>query len=162
LLRFVLQRVSCAEVVINELSCGKMLQGIVIFLGVGRGFNENERSALQPVLEKCADKVLGLRIFSDSQGKMNLSVKDVAGGLYIVSQFTLFADCKKGSRPGFSAAASPDFARGIYEDFLKILKMRSPADLQIYSGEFAADMKVSLLNDGPVTLILEVDLGGIR
>lgn len=157
-----MQRVSSAEVIIEGRSRGKMLQGIVIFLGVGQGFADNEKSTLHPVLEKCADKILGMRIFGDEHGKMNLSVKDVAGGLYIISQFTLFADCKNGFRPGFSAAAKPDFAREIYEDFLSILKIKSSDSLAIYSGEFAADMKVSLLNDGPVTLILEADVGGVR
>lgn len=130
---------------------------------------EKSAESLKPLLEKLADKLFGLRVFSDSAGKMNLSLASLplAGGapngLYVVSQFTLFADCSKGFRPGFSRAAPAPFAQAVYAQFVKICSAMAPEGTALRTGQFGADMQVSLVNDGPVTLILEATLkGGLR
>jgi D-tyrosyl-tRNA(Tyr) deacylase len=149
-----------------------MPKGLVVLLGVRADWNERDGETrhfvpsrdkdILPLLEKLADKLVGLRIFSDADGKMNLSVRDVHGGVYLISQFTLFADCRKGFRPGFSAAAKPPFAKEVYEHFVELVKARL-AHLPVFTGEFAADMRVRLVNDGPVTICLEADISsGIR
>lgn len=165
ILRSVVQRVSSAEVTIGGQSCGTLAQGLVLLFGVGVAeaslldiFNapiETAFAHIRPVLERLVEKTLALRIFSDSEGKMNLSVVDIQGGIYVVSQFTLFADCKKGNRPSFILAAKPAWAQPIYEEFLALFKKKAP-NLRICNGQFGADMKVSLCNDGPVTLTLEM------
>lgn len=157
-MRALLQRVSHASVKVDEEVVGEIEQGILVFLGVQQGDTEK-------VADKLFDKIVNYRIFSDAEGKMNLSVKDINGGLLIVSQFTLAADTKKGLRPGFSLAAKPDRAQALYNyclDRARLLSVSSDAELlntgvgyTVEAGIFGADMKVSLINDGPVTFILE-------
>ena len=168
LIRIVIQRTSSAEVIIHSHSQGKIDKGLFILFGVGfkkeinnlmkeEIYHQDENSLIKNIqfkLEKLADKILALRIFSDSEDKMNLSVRDVEGGLYVVSQFTLFANCSKGNRPNFTEALKPSLANKIYEKFVFILKEKS-LHLTVLTGKFGEDMKVFLCNDGPVTLILE-------
>ncbi|MCS7198292.1 MAG: D-aminoacyl-tRNA deacylase [Candidatus Bipolaricaulota bacterium] len=144
-MRLVLQRVREASVEIDGKTVGRIGPGLLIFLGVGKGDSEHDTIFL-------ADRVLGLRIFEDAAGKMNLSVKDVQGEILVVSQFTLYGDTQKGRRPSFDAAAPPDQARVLYELFLQELRR---SGLKVESGIFGARMKVFLINDGPVTFILE-------
>lgn len=165
-LRCVVQRASWAEVVVEGDSCGKMGPGLVIFFGIAADrdyppFDQKEDVVVQSAIEKLANKLLGLRIFCDEDGKMNLSVRDVGGSLYVVSQFTLFAECKKGFRPGFSAAARPQLAEPVYQQFVSALRDLG-GGVAVYCGVFGGDMKVSLLNDGPVTVIIDADARGIR
>jgi D-tyrosyl-tRNA(Tyr) deacylase len=148
-----------------------MGKGFVVLFGVRANWNERDGEVRRFVpsrdkdivqqLEKLADKLVGLRIFSDAQGKMNLSVRDVNGGIYVVSQFTLFADCRKGFRPGFSAAAKPPFAKDVYEYFVELVRFRL-GELPVFTGEFAADMQLRLVNDGPVTICVDADSNGIQ
>lgn len=154
--RAVIQRVSHAEVLISGQSQGRIDQGLVILFAVGMQTELSYFSLekFKPTLEKMADKILNLRIFQDDQDKMNLSVKDVSGGIYLISQFTLFADCKKGNRPSFIQSAKPDVAKLLYDLFLDILKTKSE-NLTVFQGIFGADMKVQLCNDGPVTILMD-------
>ena len=144
-MRAVVQRVSEASVCINGETVGKIGKGFMILLGVTEGDTPELCAYLA---EKCA----GLRVFSDENDKMNLSLKDVAGEVLVISQFTLYGDCRKGKRPSFIAAAKPETAIPLYERFIAKLQNR---DLHVETGRFGADMKVSLVNDGPVTLILD-------
>ncbi len=144
-MRIVLQRVTKASVEIAGEIVGQIGPGLLIFLGIAKGDSEREVVFL-------ADRVLGLRIFEDQSGKMNLSVKDINGELLTVSQFTLYGSTLKGRRPSFDAAAPPEQARVLYELFLQELRR---SGLKIASGIFGARMNVSLVNDGPVTFILE-------
>ena len=144
-MKALLQRVSEAKVTVDSKIIGEIGQGWLLLLGVGRGDSEAE-------ISKLSEKILGLRLFSDVDGKFNLSVQDVGGQILVVSQFTLFADCSRGRRPGFSNAASPDVAKDLYERFVTELRK---AGITVATGEFGADMKVSLVNDGPVTIMLD-------
>lgn len=144
-MRGLIQRVKSANVVVDKELVGAIDQGILLLLGVERGDDH-------VAMTKMLNKVLSYRIFSDTAGKMNLSLADVAGGLLVVSQFTLAADTKKGLRPGFSNAAEPSLAQELYQQFLVDAKSRHGC---VESGIFAADMQVSLVNDGPVTFLLE-------
>lgn len=141
----VIQRVSEAKVVVAGQTVGEIGQGLLVLLGVEKA-DETETA------DKLLHKVSGYRIFSDEQDKMNLSLQDIEGELLIVSQFTLAADTKKGMRPSFSSAATPDHAKNMYEYFVEQAKMKG---LTVATGQFAADMKVHLVNDGPVTFRLE-------
>jgi D-tyrosyl-tRNA(Tyr) deacylase len=125
---------------------GEIGLGLVLLVG----FTEGDEV---PALEWMAEKILGLRVFGDEEGKMNLSLEDVAGDLLVVSQFTLYGDTRKGRRPSFIKAARPELATARYERFLKILRERAPGKVE--SGEFGAMMDVALVNAGPVTLVLE-------
>ena len=130
---------------VNSKIIGEIGTGWLILLGVGKADSEAE-------IPKLSEKILGLRLFSDADGKFNLSVQDVGGQILVVSQFTLFADCSRGRRPGFSNAAPPDVAKDLYERFVDELRKSS---ITVATGEFGADMKVSLVNDGPVTIMLD-------
>lgn len=144
-MRVVVQRVINASVEVDGQICGSIKKGLLVFIGVGDGDSEND-------CKRLADKIINLRIFSDENDNINLSLKDVNGELLIVSQFTLYADCKKGNRPNFTQAAKPDIANALYEFFVDYCKNLVPV---VETGIFGADMKVKLLNDGPFTIVLE-------
>ena len=144
-MKIVVQRTTGASVIINQKTFGKINQGLVALVGF-------EQTDTKAVVDKMVDKMIGLRIFSDENDKMNLSLKDIGGEILSISQFTLYADCKKGRRPSFINAAKPDYATTLYDYFNeKISSYHIPLAL----GQFGADMKVSLVNDGPVTIILD-------
>ena len=145
-MRIVLQRVKSASVSIEGTVVGEIEQGFLLLVGVGPDDTRDDASYL-------ARKIAGMRIFSDENGKMNLSIDQVGGKILSVSQFTLFADTKKGNRPSFTGAASPEAANKLYEEFNEIL--RTEYGLIVETGEFAADMQVSLVNDGPVTILVD-------
>jgi D-tyrosyl-tRNA(Tyr) deacylase len=145
--RVVLQRVSRAEVRVGGGVTGKIGAGFVILAG----FAPNDTDA---TLDWMAEKILGLRLFSDTHGKMNLDLDEAGGALLIVSQFTLYGDAYKGRRPSFTEAASPGVALPLYQRFISLLKERS-GGIRIETGEFGAMMDVELVNEGPVTLILD-------
>lgn len=147
-MKFVIQRVKNASVEINSKIYSEIEKGFLVFVGI----SDNDTCE---IADKMIQKMIGLRIFEDENEKINLSLKDVDGDLLIVSQFTLYADCKKGNRPSFINAGKPDFANSLYEYILD--KTQTLYGKQIYSGEFGADMKVSLVNDGPFTIILNSD-----
>ena len=144
-MKFVIQRVTHASVTVDRDVLGKIEKGFMVLIGI-------EDSDTQAVADKMISKMLGLRIFEDEEGKMNLALKDVGGGLLLISQFTLYADCKKGNRPTFVKAGKPDMAEPMYE--YSIEKCREQIK-NTQKGQFGADMKVELLNDGPVTIVLD-------
>ena len=144
-MKLVVQRVKQAEVKVKGISVGKIEKGFLILLGV------THEDAKENV-DKLVKKVCGLRVFEDQNGKMNLSIKDIGGELLIVSQFTLYADTKKGNRPSFVKAAAPEKANELYEYFISECKKNG---IKVETGEFGAHMEVSLVNDGPVTIIME-------
>lgn len=144
-MKLVIQRVSEAKVEVNNETVGKIGQGFLVLFGVGEGDTKEKAEYL-------AEKLCNLRVFRDENDKMNLSIKDINGELLIVSQFTLYADCKRGNRPSFVNAALPDKANELYEYFIDICKKEVK---NVQNGIFGADMKVTLVNDGPVTIILE-------
>ena len=148
-MKAVIQRVSYASVSVDGEVTGSIDKGFLILLGVVDG----DTSAQAEVL---ASKVAKLRVFEDDNQKMNLSLLDIGGEALVVSQFTLCADCKKGNRPSFTPSAPPDIANELYLEFSDLL--RSNGIIKVENGVFGADMKVSLLNDGPVTIILDTDL----
>ena len=144
-MRAVLQRVTHASVKVDGETIGEIGNGFLILLGVAE--EDNEAAA-----DKMADKICKLRIFQDGDGKTNLSLADVAGELLVVSQFTLYADCRKGNRPSFIKAGAPQMAESLYKHFME--RCRTHVDV-VEKGRFGADMKVELLNDGPFTLMLD-------
>ena len=144
-MRAVIQRVAEARVSVGEEIVSGIGPGLCIFLGIA--VNDSEKDA-----ESLASKIGRLRIFADEQGKMNRSVRETRGDLLVVSQFTLYGDCRKGNRPSFSAAAAPEPAKRLYDNFVQRLRQTG---LKVATGEFRATMKIALVNDGPVTLILE-------
>ncbi len=144
-MRLVIQRVSEASVTVDGQIIGRIGPGLCIFVGVGNDDNPTKVAAL-------ADKVKKLRIFQDELGKMNLSVADIGGAILLISQFTLYADCRKGNRPSFTDAAPPAMAEDLYEVFAQQLRT---AGLSVATGQFQAHMQVALVNDGPVTVVLE-------
>ncbi len=144
-MRLVIQRVLHAEVQVDGNTIGKIGKGLLVFVGAGQDDTKE-------IADKYLRKLLGLRIFEDENGKTNLSLKDVDGALLIVSQFTLYANCKKGNRPSFIEAGEPHMAEALYEYMIDEAKKSVPV---VEHGEFGADMKVSLLNDGPFTVILD-------
>lgn len=145
-MRAVIQRVSEASVVINGETKSAIKQGLLVLLAVEDADTDED-------IEWLSGKIARLRIFSDQQGLMNLSVQDVCGDVLVVSQFTLFASTKKGNRPSFIRASKPDFAIPMYEKFLA--RLSGELGKEVKSGEFGADMKVHLVNDGPVTIIID-------
>ncbi|MEY2652302.1 MAG: hypothetical protein RLZZ321_1395 [Bacteroidota bacterium] len=145
-MRVVIQRVSEAAVKIDGTIVGEISKGLVVLLGIAQ--EDTEQDALYLI-----QKLINLRIFSDADGKMNLSVQDCGGELLVVSQFTLYADTKKGNRPSYIRAAKPEQAIPLYEFFLQELQKQFQGPIQ--TGQFGADMKVSLINDGPVTIIID-------
>ena len=144
-MKFVIQRVTHANVVVNGNEIGKIGKGFMVLIGVSK---EDDKS----IADKMVDKMIKLRIFEDENGKTNLSLDDVRGELLLISQFTLYANCKKGNRPSFIDAGAPDEANAIYEYIIERCKERVNV---VERGEFGADMKVSLLNDGPFTIVLD-------
>lgn len=147
-MKAVIQRVISADVKVDGQVKGSVGQGFMILFGAGHGDTAEEADWL-------AHKTANMRIFSDENGKMNLSIKDVGGSALVVSQFTLYADCRRGNRPSFTDACEPEKADELYEYFCDALRAEGVTDIQ--KGVFGADMKVSLVNDGPVTIVLERD-----
>ena len=145
-MKIVLQRVLKGSVTVEGRQIAAISSGLVLLVGVGHGDGEENARAL-------AEKVAGLRIFEDAQGKMNLSVREVGGAAIVVSQFTLYADARKGRRPSFTDAALPEVAKPLYERFAALLAEQG---VPVQTGEFGADMQVEILNDGPVTILLEL------
>ena len=147
-MRLLIQRVKRASVIINGNSQDKreINQGMCVFIGVTHGDDEKKADWL-------AEKMIGLRIFNDAEGKINLSLKDINGEVLLVSQFSLYASCAKGRRPGFSDAAKPDEAERIYNYFVE--KVKTLGLKKISCGEFGADMEVEIINDGPLTFIVD-------
>lgn len=145
-MRALIQRVKSASVTVEGSELSRIDQGLLTFLGIGKGDDEAK-------LQKLIEKISKLRIFEDEQGKMNLSLLDIKGAHLIVSQFTLYADTLKGNRPSFIDAAPPDVAEKLY---LRAIDISKSLGLSTHGGKFQADMKVSLINDGPVTLWIEV------
>ena len=144
-MKIVLQRVSRASVTVDGKITGSIDNGYVILLGVGEGDDKSK-------VEKMVDKIEKLRIFADENGKTNLSIGDAGGGILVISQFTLYADCRKGNRPSFVNAANPELAEELYNYFIQYAKGKFD---KIGHGVFGASMKVELVNDGPFTVILE-------
>ncbi len=148
-MRAVLQRVRSARVEVAGTVVGEIGVGLLVLLGVAQGDGSAQARAL-------AKKTAELRIFEDAEGKMNLSVQEIGGAVLAVSQFTLLADCRKGRRPGFSAAAPPELANTLYQEYLTTLRA---SGLTVATGIFQAEMQVHLVNDGPVTLLLDTEKG---
>ena len=144
-MKIVLQRVTSASVRVDGNIIGKIDTGCLLLFGAGHGDTEED-------CRRLADKIAGLRIFSDENDKINLDLDSVGGSILVVPQFTLYADCRKGNRPNFIQAAKPDEANRLYEYFVEYLRGKGK---HVETGSFGADMKVELLNDGPFTIILE-------
>lgn len=147
-MKFVIQRVTEASVRIDGTVVGSIDRGFVVLIGVS---NEDNKE----IADKMVKKLIGLRIFDDADGKTNLALKDVDGQLLLISQFTLYADCKKGNRPSFINAGNPVLANELYEYIIAECKKEIPV---VETGEFGADMKVSLCNDGPFTIVLDSEV----
>lgn len=146
-MKFVIQRVLSAKVAVDGNTVGEIEQGYLVFIGICSTDTEQ-------IADKMVKKLIGLRIFKDSEEKINLDLKTVSGSLLLVSQFTLYADCKKGNRPSFIQAGTPDMANALYEYIIEACKKEVPI---VEHGIFGADMKIELLNDGPFTIILDSD-----
>lgn len=144
-MKALIQRVTESSVAVNDTCVGKINHGLLLLLGIEKNDTTNS-------VDKLLKKILFYRVFSDANGKMNLNVQDVNGGILVVSQFTLAAETKKGLRPGFSSAAPPEKAKILYEDFVSKIKLQHAC---VATGVFSANMQVSLVNDGPVTFMLE-------
>lgn len=147
-MKLVIQRVSHASVTVDERIVGEINKGFLVLIGVGA-------QDTREVADRYLKKMLGLRIFEDEQGKTNLSLKDVGGELLLVSQFTLYANCRKGNRPSFVEAGAPDLAEELYEYMVEECRKQISV---VQTGEFGAHMKVSLENDGPFTILLDEHL----
>ena len=143
-MKFVIQKVSHASVTVDDQVIGKIGKGFLVLIGVAEDDTKE-------IADKLIKKLLGLRIFEDADGKTNLSLRDVEVSLLLVSQFTLYADCKKGNRPSFTKAGNPTLANELYEYIIE----KCRAEFPVETGSFGADMKVDLLNDGPFTIILD-------
>lgn len=147
-MRIIIQCVKNASVTIEETCVGSIGRGMLLFVGIGQNDNHD-------ITEKMFQKISKMRIFEDENGKTNLSLSDIAGEMLIISQFTLYADCRKGNRPSFVKAAAPGMAEELYEYFLSLADTTFPG--KTAHGEFGADMSVSLVNDGPFTIVLDSD-----
>ena len=145
-MKFVIQRVLNSSVKVDGETIGSIDKGFMVLIGVAD-------TDTKEIADKLVDKMIKLRIFEDSEGKTNLSLSDVGGELLLVSQFTLYADCKKGNRPSFIKAGKPDFANEMYEYIIS--KCKTYNGLKVERGKFGADMKVELVNDGPFTIVLD-------
>ncbi len=143
-MKFVIQKVTHASVTVDDQVIGQIGKGYLVLIGVAE-------DDTREIADKLIKKLLGLRIFEDADGKTNLSLRDVDGSLLLVSQFTLYADCKKGNRPSFTKAGNPTLANELYEYIIE----KCRAEFPVATGSFGADMKVELLNDGPFTIILD-------
>lgn len=143
-MKFVIQKVAHASVTVDRQVIGQIGRGFLVLIGVAEGDTKE-------IADKLIKKLLNLRIFEDSDGKTNLSLRDVQGSLLLISQFTLYADCKKGNRPSFTKAGNPALANELYEYVIEQCRAEFPVE----TGSFGADMKVELLNDGPFTIILD-------
>lgn len=146
-MRFVIQRVQHANVSVDGQIIGAINKGLLVFIGV-------THSDTREIADKMVKKLVNMRIFQDENDKTNLALQDVNGQLLLISQFTLYADCKKGNRPSFVNAGSPDMANELYEYIIKCCKESVPI---VEKGSFGADMKIDLLNDGPFTIVLDSD-----
>ena len=144
-MKFIVQRVNKSQVKVEEKIVGKIDKGFMVLIGI----THNDTKEIADFLVR---KLINLRVFEDENGKMNLSLKDVQGSLLLISQFTIYADCTNGNRPSFTNAAKPEFANELYEYIIEECKKQIP---NVQTGIFGADMQVSLVNDGPVTIILE-------
>ena len=146
-MRFVIQRVNHASVAIDVETIGSIKKGYLVLIGISQTDTEE-------IADKMIQKMIRLRIFSDENDKINLALNDIQGGLLLISQFTLYADCKKGNRPSFFQAGKPDMANALYE---YIIKKSSEYVSTVETGQFGADMKIDLENDGPFTIVLDSD-----
>lgn len=144
-MRAVVQRVKEASVKVDSKVVGKIDKGLLVFLGVGKGDDSKD-------IEYMVNKIVGLRIFQDKDNRMNLSLEDIGGEILIVSQFTLYGDVRKGRRPSFTKSAHPDIGERLYEEFIDMVKSR---EIKVEKGIFGADMDINLVNDGPVTILLD-------
>jgi D-tyrosyl-tRNA(Tyr) deacylase len=144
-MRALIQRVTQATVTVDQRTVGTCKRGFLVLLGVGPNDSETDAQWL-------AKKIASLRVFPDDDGKMNRSIADISGSCLVISQFTLYGDCRKGRRPSFVEAAHPDLAKPLYEHFVELLSQQG---IPVETGIFAADMQVSLTNDGPVTLMID-------
>ena len=151
-MKALIQRVLESKLEIEGKEYSKIRKGFLVLLGITHEDTEEDMKVL-------AEKICKLRIFEDENEKMNLSIKDVGGALHIVSQFTLYADCHHGNRPSFINAAKPEYANELYEKFIKYC--REDLEMEVATGSFGADMKITLINDGPVTIMLECKDGKI-
>ena len=147
-MKLVIQRVSRASVTVRGNVIGRISQGYLVLVGIGQGDTREDADRL-------VRKMIGLRIFSDENGKINKSLKDVDGQLLLISQFTLYADCRHGNRPGFTDAGDPEKAKELYEYMIDSCRREIPV---VEQGEFGADMKVELVNDGPFTILLDSEI----
>lgn len=146
-MKFVIQRVQNANVEVDEKIVGKIKKGFLVFIGISQKDTE-------AIADSMIKKLINLRIFRDEEDKMNLSLKDIQGELLLISQFTLYADCKKGNRPSFTKSAKFDVAENLYQYIIEECKKTG---IHVETGIFGADMKVNLINDGPVTILLDSD-----
>ena len=144
-MKFIVQRVSSAACRVDDEVTGSIQKGFMVLIGISD-------SDTKEIADKMIKKLIGLRIFEDSEGKTNLSLKDVNGSLLLISQFTLYADCRKGNRPSFIKAGNPELANNLYEYIIAKCKEEIP---DVQTGIFGADMKISLVNDGPFTILLD-------
>jgi len=144
-MRFLVQRVTHASVEVDKHTIGEIQKGFLVLIGISQ-------EDTKEIADKMIRKLIALRIFEDQNGKTNLSLADVSGELLLISQFTLYADCKKGNRPSFIKAGSPDYANEMYEYIIAQCREQIPV---VQTGSFGADMKISLLNDGPFTIMLD-------
>lgn len=146
-MKLIIQRVTHASCTVDDQVTGKIDRGFLVLIGISDTDNKE-------ITDKMVKKLIGLRIFEDADGKTNLSLQDINGSLLLISQFTLYADCRKGNRPSFTGAGKPDLANQLYEYMIECCKKEIPV---VEQGIFGADMKISLVNDGPFTIILDSD-----